>query len=203
VVLHRRGSLPALAIVLASAPLVWLLLFSLSITYDVWQGRFFAYPVALSAALWGLVLRIRPAAWAAVAVGATTVTLALVNSLEKPSGVELFADRETPSIWGMDRWEQQSLGRPSVVPVPQFLEERIPEDASVALALGEDDFGYPAFGPQLERTVILVSRSELPAAEWLITSPLGPEVDLTCWRVRAVSAGGSVFERAPECPAPS
>ncbi len=99
VALHRRRTLPALALVLAFAPLVWLVLLSLSITYDVWQGRFFTYPVALSAALWGLVLRIRPVAWAAVAVGATTVVLALVNSLEKPSGVELFVDRETRSIW--------------------------------------------------------------------------------------------------------
>jgi Glycosyltransferase family 87 len=202
VVLHRRGRLPAAALVLASAPLVWLALVSLSITYDVWQGRFFAYPVALSAALWGLVLRLRPAAWAAVAVGATTVTLALVNSLEKPSGVELFADRDTPSIWGMERWEQQSLGRPSVAPVLRFLEERVPEDASIALALGEDDFGYPAFGPRLERKVVLASGSDVPTAEWLLASPLGADVDPTCWRARLDSAGGSVFERAPECRAP-
>ena len=74
------------------------------------------------------------------------MTLSLVNSLEKPSGVELVADRSTASVWGKKRWEVQSLPRRDIAPVLRFLEERVPEDATIALALGENDFGYPAFG---------------------------------------------------------
>jgi hypothetical protein len=201
VVLHRRGALPALALVLASAPLAWLVLFSLSIGYDTWQGRFFVYPVALSAALWGLVLRIRPAAWAAVAVGTTTVTLALVNSLEKPSGVELFADRETQSIWDLERWEQQSLGRPSVAPVLRFLEERVPEDASIALALSEDDFGYPAFGPRLEREIELLPGGARPRSDWLVQSPqhAGVDLDMGCAETVLETAEGWRLVRLHAC----
>jgi hypothetical protein len=54
-------------------------------------GRFFVYPVALSAALWGLVLRRRAFAVAAVALAATTAALTLLHFREKPSGLHLAA----------------------------------------------------------------------------------------------------------------
>jgi hypothetical protein len=200
VVLFRRRAVPPLALVLAGAPLAWLVLFSLTIEYDIWQGRFFVYPVALSAALWGLVLRAAPLAWAAVAIGATTVVLSFVNSLEKPAGVQLFADRSTESVWELERWEVQALLRPELTSVLRYLDERVPEDASIALVLGEDDYAYPAFGPQLEREIELVSRGEQPDAEWLVARPeRADEIDATCWRTRLESEGGTVFERSEAC----
>jgi len=199
-VFYRRRALPALALVLAGAPLASLVLFSLTIEYDIWQGRFFVYPVALSAALWGLALRAAPLAWAAVAIGATTVFLSFVNSLEKPAGVQLFADRSTESVWELERWEVQTLLRPNLAPVLRYLDERVPEDASIALALGEDDYAYPAFGPQLEREIELVSRGEQPDAEWLVAGPeRADQIDATCWRTRLESEGGTVFERSEAC----
>ena len=55
--LCRRAAGGALLLVLAAAPVVWLVLFSLAIAYDVWQGRFFVYPIALAASLAGIALR--------------------------------------------------------------------------------------------------------------------------------------------------
>src|SRR5207247_3111918 len=52
-VLVRRGALPRLAELFAVAPLIWLVLVGLSLTYLPWHGRFFLFPVALSASLWG------------------------------------------------------------------------------------------------------------------------------------------------------
>ena len=206
VAVMRRRPPSAFALVLASAPLVWLVLVSVTIAYDVWQGRFFIFPVALSASLWGIALRSPMLAWASVAVGATTMALVLMNSLEKPSGVRLFADRSATSVWGRDRWEVQSAGRPEMAPVLRFLDERIPKGDPVALALGEDDFGYPAFGPHLERRVELVPEDwdgRGVAADWLVASPAhSPGVHTACWRADLRAPGGwSVFQRTlTPCP---
>jgi len=201
--LYRRVSGGFVILVLAAAPLTWLVLFSLAIGYDVWQGRFFVYPLALSASLAGIALRVAPVAWAAVAVAAATVTLSLVNSLEKPSGVELFADRSTHSIWGMERWEVQSLPRPETAPVLRFLEERVPEQDAIALGLGENDFGFPAFGPRLERDVVLVpigSGALDVSTAWLVSSPdRTTEIDRSCWAEAFASEGGTVFRRQEAC----
>jgi hypothetical protein len=201
-VLFRRRSLPALALVFASAPLVLLVLLSVSVGYDPWQGRFFIFPVALSAALWGLVLRVRVVAVAAVAIAATTATLTLVHFIEKPSGLRLLAGNAPASIWSMERWQAQSVLRAEMTPVLELVEERIPHDATVALALHEDDFAYPAFGPHLERRVELVPGEGAAgsgiAAEWLVASPEhAREVDSSCWLVELdTDDGWRVFRSA-------
>lgn len=43
--LWRRHSLPRLAILAAVAPLLWLVLVALTLTYHPWQGRFFVFPL--------------------------------------------------------------------------------------------------------------------------------------------------------------
>src|ERR687898_350216 len=45
--LIKRRGLPRLARALALAPLLWLALVALTLTYHPWQGRFFVFPVAL------------------------------------------------------------------------------------------------------------------------------------------------------------
>jgi hypothetical protein len=143
-------------------------------------------------------------AWAAVAVAAVGVTLALVNSLEKPSGVELVADRHAPSIWGMPRWSAQSLLRAEMAEVLRYLDERVPDDATVALAMGEDNLGYPAFGRHLRRTIRLVpSHSDGHGidAGWLVANPMrAASVARACWRPALTTREGwSVFVRVRDC----
>jgi hypothetical protein len=208
VVLARRGSLPRVALVAASAPVVWLALVALTLTYHPWQGRFFIYPLALSAALWGLALRVPAIAWSSVALGAVTALLSLGHYLEKPSGLRLLDRSATVSVWDQERWQIQSQHEPALGPVLQFLDEEVPRDDSVALALGANDFGYPAFGPRLERRVELVpfgsSAAEI-ATDWLVANPdRAAEIDPTCWRRVVDVEGGAVFSReAGACVLPS
>ena len=103
----RRRTLPPLALVLAGAPLAWFVLLALTLAYDEWQGRFFVYPVALSASLWGLVLPVRRYAVPVVALTLTTAALSLVHLREKPS-VYISSSRRCPPPSG-----DSSGGRPS------------------------------------------------------------------------------------------
>ena len=202
IVLARRRALPPLAVVFAAAPLAWLVLFSVSIAYDPWQGRFFMFPLALSAALWGLVLRVAPVAIATVGIAAPPAVLTLVHFVEKPSGVRLLAGDVPASVWSMERWEVQSILRAEMAPVLAFLEERIPADARVGLALRGDDFGYPAFGAKLERRIDLAPRENGAnagaAADWLVASPdHAPTIATSCWTRELTSPEGwGIFRRS-------
>ena len=193
VVLVRRRALAPVALVLAAAPFAWFALLSMSLGYDITQGRFFMFPVALSASLWGLLLRVDRYAVAVVAVASTSAVLSLAHFFEKPSGLRLL-ERDVPAtIWGAERWAAQSVSRPERRAALRFLAE-LPPDATVALALGYNDFGYPAFGPNLERQVDLVpsgTGARASGADWLLANPKrASEIDRTCWKVAVVTPEG-------------
>ena len=197
----HRGYLPRLALVLAAAPLAWFVLLALTLGYDITQGRFFIFPVALSASLWGLVLRVDRYAAAAVAVALTTAGLTLVNYLEKPSGLRLLDGEPAPTMWGMERWEAAAVSRPERKAYLRLISE-VPADATVALAFEFNDFGYIAFGPHLERQVELVpfgSGARTSQAEWLVANPRrARQIDRDCWlEVRATRRGWTKFKRRP------
>lgn len=201
VVLVRRRLLDRTALVAVAAPLVWLILVSLTLTYHPWQGRFFMFPVALSASLWGLSLRIAPLAWSALALAAMTAFLSVVHYDEKPSGARLLDRNPGASVWTMQRWEVQSLHDPALAPVFRFVDEEVPSGATIALALGANDFGFPAFGPHLGRRVTLVpfgSTARDLETEWLLANPeRASEMDRACWLEAFSSESGTVFRRRP------
>lgn len=200
----RRVSISRLIAVLAFAPLAWLLLVALNLTYNPWLGRFFIFPVVLSAALWGLALRSRACAWGLVALASTTVFLSLVHYVEKPSGLRLFDRTHVTSVWGMQRWQVQSQHDPAIGPVFRFIEQEVPPKATIALALADNGFGYPVFGPHLERHVELVpfgSNAHESRASWLLANTgRAAEIDASCWRTALSSDAGVVFQRRSSCP---
>lgn len=203
VVLSRRGVLTRAALVAALAPLIWTVVVALTLTYHPWQGRFFIFPVALSASLWGMLLRRPPLAWSAVALAATTCLLTLTHYVEKPSGLRLLEGDAPDSVWSLRRSQVQSQHDPSLEPVFRFVDESVPDTDSIALALGANDFGYPAFGPHLARSVRLVPGGS-PASsldtQWLIANPeRAGEIDTACWTVAFQSDAGTVFRRAESC----
>jgi hypothetical protein len=202
-VLVRRRGLPRIAVVAASAPLLWFAVVALTLTYHPWQGRFFIAPVGLSAALWGLTLRTRALAWSAVAVAAVTALLSLDHFAEKPAGVRLLDRTRTSSVWHLERWEVQSQHDPALAPIFRFLDLNVPRHDSIALALGPNEFGFPAFGPKLERRVELVpfgSDAQRVSTRWLYAdSQRAGEVDPACWHSVFRSVRGTVFARAPGC----
>jgi hypothetical protein len=189
--------------VLALAPLLWFALVALTLSYNPFLGRFFIFPVALSAVLWGRVLRRPPLAAAVGVLAAVTLALALIHYAEKPSGLRLLDRAPTASVWRMPRWEVQSQHDPALAPVLRFIQENVPTHASIALALSDNGFGYPVFGPHLTRNVPLVAGGsnarEVPA-QWLYASrDRSGEVDASCWKVVLESPEGSVFRRSAGC----
>jgi hypothetical protein len=202
--LALRKSLPARNLVIALAPFGMFLLVALTLTYNPWLGRFFVFPVALSAALWGLALRSRGTAWATAALAGLTLLVSLVHYAEKPSGLRLL-DRSAPSasVWTMARWEVQSQHDPAIGPVFRFLDHDVPPKSSIALALSANDFGYPAFGPNLDRRVQLVpfgsSARDLDASWLMASSERAQEIDRSCWREAFRSDEATVFRRMNGC----
>ena len=187
VTLAARGALSRLALVAALAPAAWLVLVAVTLTYHPWQGRFFIFPVALSAALWGLVLRWRALAWSVVALAVTTAALSLAHYEEKPAR----------QVWGMPRWELQSRHDPPLVEVWRYLDEQVPQDASIAVMLGPNEFGFPPFGQHLTRRIRLKPTVD---AEWLFADAhRAPEVDRACWTPRIETVRGVVYQRTLGC----
>jgi hypothetical protein len=202
--LARRRLLPPTAVVVALAPVAAYVLVSLTLTYNPWLGRFLVFPIALSATLWGLALRSSTAGWAAAALATVTLSLSLVHYAEKPSGLRLL-DRGAgrASVWTMARWQVQSQHDPAIGPVFEFLDKDVPRSTTIALALSANDFGYPAFGPNLDRRVELVpfgSDARAVETDWLVASrERVTEIDASCWRDAFRSDEGSVFRRSAGC----
>ena len=81
----------------------------------------------------------------------------------------------------MPRWEQQGILRSTPperdeVMTFRFVQERIPEDASVGVALAPNSFVFPYFGRRLERTLTVVDTSDVvpDGIDWIVASPGQP-----------------------------
>jgi hypothetical protein len=195
VVLVLRGRLPRITAIFALAPLVLVATLALVLSYDATRGRLLVFGVALAAATWGVTLRSRSIAFAAAAIGATSLFLALANYNGKPSG--LFAES---SIWGMARWQAQTARNPvRYAGVVAYVEETVPEDAHTAVSVVGEDLIHPFFGPRLTRHLDLVSPdggTPPENAEWLVVAP--EAVVRRCsgsWRPKYVDAQGWRVER--------
>jgi hypothetical protein len=128
----RRRRVPWVAVVLAAAPFVFLLGSSLAIEYDALHGRLMMGGVALSAATWGLVLRFPSGSAAIVAVATTTVILSLVNSVEKPMGIELLERTDRPSVWTLPRaWVQNT--QPELARITEYIDQRTTDGDTIGL----------------------------------------------------------------------
>jgi hypothetical protein len=201
----RRARLPPVAVALAAAPVASIALISLAISYQNHQGRYVIAPFVLcTATVGGFALRHRWAG-ATLAGGAiVTVLLVLVNSLGKPTGVGLLNGDPGRSVWTMARWEQQGILRstPSErdeVFTMRFVEERVPGDASVGIALVPNSFGFPYFGRNLGRRLNIVDEGDsVPDnVTWLVAAPSRSfRACRSAWRrERLGSFGWSVWRR--------
>jgi hypothetical protein len=210
----RKNEVTRTALALGAAPLVALVLVSVTIVYQRYDGRYFVASFALCLAAWGgFALRHRWVGATVVGVASVTVFLTLVNSLGKPTGVPLLAGDPGRSIWAMPRWEQRGILRSTPperdeVLTMRFVDERVPTDASLGIALTGNSFAFPYFGPRLTRTLTIVDAGDvLPGdLDWLVASPARPLRGCRdAWeRVRRGPYGWSVWRRAsPDtCSAP-
>jgi hypothetical protein len=175
----RSRRLSPAALALAASPLIAIALVSITIAYQHYQGRYFVSAFALCTATFGgFALRHRWVGATVVGVAATTVVLSLVNSLGKPSGAGFLRGDPGRSVWSMPRWEQQGILRSTAperdeVMTLRFVEEHVPEDAQLGIALSTNDLAFPYFGPKLTRQLTIVDEGDvIPARiDWLVASP--------------------------------
>lgn len=168
---YRRGRIDRLALLFVLAPAYWLVAFGASLYYQEFAGRFAMFPIALAAATWGLFLAWRPAAWGIVAIAVTAVGLAVLNDTKRPSGVRLLEPDPPTSYFRWPRWQAQGEEARAGA-LTRFIDETLPRDATVALAITPSDPGYLFFGPDLDRRLILVDPAvrDVPEADWVFAS---------------------------------
>ncbi len=171
VVAARRGIVPWLGALLALAPVYWLVAMSAALFYQDAAGRFLMAPVALAGSMWGLVGRRRAIAWGLTGIAVTALALAVLNDTKRPSGLPLLERPAPASYWTAPRWE--ALGREVHVPeLIRFVDERIPDDARVALAITASDPGYVLLGRDLRPfTLLRAGARDAPGAGWAFVSP--------------------------------
>jgi hypothetical protein len=119
----RRGRVPWVALVLATAPIVLLVGSSVGIGYHDLGGRYVMGGVALSAATWGLVRPFRAGSVAVVAVTTTTVFLSLVHSAAKPVGIDLLEPTGRRSVWTLPRAWVQNM-QPELALVTAYMDSQ-------------------------------------------------------------------------------
>lgn len=189
-VLHRRLPVAALFAVVA-VPLT-LLVTALVLAYDPQRMRYIVFAVALAAAVFGIALRVRPLAWAAVAATGVSLAVSVAYFIPRPAGLALLPgnrDRETA------RWFVQAEGGAGDGEAFRFLEDRIPDDATVALAVTRNTYLYPAWDAGLRRTVVFVPEdgSVPESARWLVVGPSRTidedALEAAGWRLGLSSSG--------------
>jgi hypothetical protein len=205
----RRSSLAAL--VLATAPLPWIVALSIAVTYFEWNGRFVMGAFALAAATWGLLLDVRSVAWATTAVASLTVALTLVHFDEKPSGLALLEPTSAVSVWSTPRWVLQStgLGHGDLI---RFADEHIPAGTRIAIWPSPTPSGgvsgtvppYPYFGrhPAITRSVVFARTPAAAAAQeagWAILPVSAAPGCVPGWTRAFTAAGGwTILRRDPD-----
>jgi hypothetical protein len=204
----RRNWSPAMAVA-AVAPFLVIAVLSASISYDPWRGRFLAAAWVMSISTWGLLYRYRTIAWLFALTSLTVMALSVLQWTSRPVGFDALARRPIASIWSLDRWQAQTvLRRHSNRDAGQALmfrrvEERVPRDAELAVALRENDYLFPYFGADLERRVEVIDDSTpVPdVSEWLVAAPeAAPIACVSAWSsVVSDRSGWRIYRRtAPE-----
>jgi hypothetical protein len=203
----RRKRLRWNVVVLALAPLLYMVIIALGIGYSEFHGRYLMPAVALGAVTWGLLARIRALAWAAVAIAITTAVLAVVHYREKPAGFAVLGGQAHVSIWSRSRLEAfaGANARGGSGPLTILEQEAWPGD-TVALRIRQDDVSYPYFGADLDRRVVFVAGNGVGLSsevEWLVVAP-GLQVPTACpeaWRsLPTGEPGWRLYRRVGVCP---
>lgn len=205
----RRGRVARSAIALAAAPLVSIGLFSLVVTYQRYEGRYFTAAFALCAATFGgHALARRWLGTAIVGIAVVTALLTLVNAMGKPTGITILGEGASDRVWSMPRWQQQGILRPTPserdeVATMRFVEKHVPSDARLGVALVENNYAQPYFGRHFQRELTIVDVGDILSRdiEWIVAAPVRTLVGCPAsWRrERYGSYGWSVWRRvAPD-----
>jgi hypothetical protein len=190
-----RGPDRLVRVALAASPFVFLGIVAVGLAYDPWRGRFFVFPLALAAATWGAVFKVRALAWAVSGLAVTTVSLAVAHNHGKPPGLRLLDDHAEESVFGQPRWRVETWLRTSdgTRETIHYVETHVPPQTTIGLALRVDDYLFPYFGASLGRTVRLLGpeANATRHLEWIVAGP-GREVPLckSSWQAALTTRAG-------------
>ncbi len=204
-VAHRvwRGTLPWVALVFASAPIVLLLGVSAAVRYHELSGRFVMGGIVLSATTWGLVRQSRAASVAVVAVAATTVVLSLVNSVMKPLGVDLLEPNERRSTWTLPREWVQSR-QPEVAVVIGHVGDRATPGQTIAVTRDYRVYPFAYVGwPGIDHRIVYADSLDEAAARGAVWAVVTDNVSCARgWRRSLHSAPWAVYraDKDAHCP---
>jgi hypothetical protein len=153
---------PPEAFVLAAAIPLFAVVLALGFKYNVWLGRFFVAPVALTMPLAAYAYRRSTALALSLAlVGLFGLYKTVTMSETKPAGVD-----ERAAVWTLPRSSAQTIVRPDLTAVFDGVNDRVPSKSTLGAVLGPDDWDYPLYGPTLERRIVPLPRFRpLAAAE--------------------------------------
>lgn len=181
--LRRAGRVRA---ALAATLPLYLVGLALAYRYNPWIGRFLATGVALTMPLAASVYRFRIAAAAVALVAASSLYAAHRHSTTHPTGAD-----GAPTVWSLDRPAAIAYRFPVMTQTLAGV-ATLPEDATMIAVVGEDDFVYPLYGPELKRRVHTITGADYGSDPW----------PYLLRRAREVGAGfllhnGSLPEAAP------
>src|SRR5581483_5231214 len=150
----RRRAPPAAAVLALAVPL-FLVAISLTFTYNVWIGRFFVAPVALTMPLAAAVYRWRALAAIVAVLGALTLGVTHAFNMAKPTGLD------GPAVWSLSRADAQSVLRPEMEQVIEGIDQYVRPGGTVGFVLTEDDWDYPLYGAQLKNRLVRLPQTDL------------------------------------------
>lgn len=205
----RRRQLPGVVLLLAAAPALWIVLVGIVIPYAEWNGRFAMGGFALAAATWGVVLRIRPLAWATAAVALLTTTLAFVHLHDRPSGLRLIEPTAERSVWSQPDWNVEATDHPALRALLRFVQLNVPSHTRLALEPnvwpgGSNEGGwlpvFTFFGPHLSRTIVFadsIRAARDATADWAVLRDDGIGACVRGWDLRFRYDVWIVLRRTP------
>lgn len=190
----RRRRLPVAGLVTLLGVPSMVLLAALVLAYDPQRMRFIASSVALAATVFGTALRVRPLAWAAVALTAATLAVSVAYFVPRPAGLAVLSENREPDRKA--RWLVQAESGNGDAAAFRFLAVQIPPEATIALDVAPNTYLYPAWDAGLKRTVEFVPNGgPVPEdADWLVVGPSRPadedRLAASGWSLELSSTGG-------------
>jgi len=179
--------------VLALALPAFLLAYAITLRYQPFAGRFFLIPIAVTAPLLAHLYRTRPYRIAAATIAVVTLVFVHIFNEAKP------LRSNSQWVWSRDRAESQSLMQRGMARPLTRINETVPADAAIGVAVRSGDWVYPAFGRTLRRRVVFLPRQDALAAArranlaWVLVA--GIPADSRGWNVQPISDTGLMLAR--------
>jgi hypothetical protein len=168
-----RGTLPRAVLAAIAGVPIFLVVFAVPFQYDPQRMRFFAFAAALAASTFGIALRVRVLAWSAVGLTGVTLLVLVGYFVPRPAGVAVLSGNRDSARGA--RWLVQSESNhwSADAEAFRFLEENVPPDSRLALAVVRDTAVYPVWNAGLDQHVEFVRADDaIPSdAEWLVVGP--------------------------------